>query len=91
MKNIKEYRYKINDKVLIQDFEDEIIILNIETGKYFQATHTGKNIISLLSTSEFTSKNLIKKLKEKYNSEDIEKDVKEFLTRLQDLKILEVS
>lgn len=91
MKNIKEYKYKINDKVLIQDFDDEIIILNIETGKYFQAAHIGKKIISLIMTNEYTSENLIKKLREKYNSDDVEEDLKNFLKKLQDLRILEVS
>jgi len=80
---------KIKEKVLIQDFENESIILNIETGKYFEINNISKKIISLIQQKDHTYKTLVAELKKEYDSKETEKDLSIFITQLLDLKILE--
>ena len=89
MKNTEKAKLKIIDKVLIQDFDNESIILNIDTGKYFGINNIGKRIISLIEQREQSIQTLITELKKQYHSEELEKDVKSFIKNLLDLKILE--
>lgn len=89
METAEDHILKIKEKVLIQDFENESIILNIETGKYFEINDIGKKIISLIKKKEHSMKTLITELKKQYESEELEKDVKNFIKSLLDLKILE--
>ncbi len=91
MKNCKTPRLKIKDKVLIQNFDNESIILNIETGKYFEINNVGKRILSLIKQKEHSKKTLVTELKKHFDSKELDNDVNEFLNRLQDLQILEVS
>ena len=89
METAEDRILKINEKVLIQDFENESIILNIETGKYFEINDIGKKIISLIKKKECSIKTLITESKKQYESEELEKDIKNFIKSLLDLKILE--
>ena len=91
MKFTEHTNFTIKDKVLIQDFENESIILNIETGKYFEINELGKIIISLIKANECSINKIVHELKSQYNHEDIDKDVRDFIKRLLDLKILEAS
>ena len=89
MEDSEKSKLMLKDKILIQDFENESIILNIETGKYFEINDIGKKIISLIKLNEFSTNALVEELKNQYDDEDIEKDVKDFIKRLLDFKILE--
>ena len=89
MKNIEDCILSIKEKVLIQDFENESIILNIETGKYFEINNIGKKIISLIQKKNHSFKTLAGELKKQYDSREIEKDLKNFVKKLLDLNILE--
>ena len=89
MKYTQDQILKIKEKVLIQDFEDESIILNIETGKYFEINNISKKIISLIQQKDYTYKALVAELKKQYDSNEMEKDLCIFITKLFDLKILE--
>lgn len=89
MKNTEKTKLKIKDKVLIQDFNNQSIILNIDTGKYFEINNIGQRIIFLLKHKEHSIMTLVTELKKQYNSKELEKDVKSFIKSLLDLKILE--
>ncbi len=89
MENAEDHILKIKEKVLIQEFKNESIILNIETGKYFEINNTGKIIISLIKKNQYTEEALIKEFKKKYDSDETVKDIKNFIERLLHLKILE--
>ena len=91
MKNCKTSKLKIKDNVLVQNFDNESIILNIETGKYFEINNVGKRILSLIKQKEYSKRTLVTELKKHYDSKELDDDVNEFLNRLQDLQILEVS
>ena len=63
MKNCKTSKLKIKDKVLVQNFDNESIILNIETGKYFEINNVGKRILSLIKQEEYSIKNFSDRVK----------------------------
>ena len=89
MENTEVHILKIKEKVLVQDFGDESVILNIETGKYFEINNTGKIIISLIKKNQYTEKDLISELHKKHDSDETKKDTKDFIKRLLHFKILE--
>ena len=70
MDNKEDHILKIKEKVLIQDFENESIILNIETGKYFEINNIGKKIISLIQQKDHSLKTLVAELKKQYDSKE---------------------
>ncbi len=89
MDNTEDHILKIKEKVLIQDFDNESIILNIETGKYFEINNIGKKIISLIQQKDHSLKTLVAEVKKQYDSKETEKDLSIFISKLLDLKILE--
>lgn len=80
----------LKEGVLLQNLTNETIILDVETGKYFEVNEVGKKIILLIQETKYTPELLISHIKNEVVSDNIEKDVKNFLQQLLDLKILEV-
>ena len=66
---------KINNEIeenpfLQKDFDNESIILNIDTGKYFGINNIGKRIISLIEQREQSIQTLITELKKQYHNKE---------------------
>ena len=80
----------LKEGVLLQNLSNETIILDVKTGKYFEVNEVGRKIISLIQETKYTPESLISHIKNEVVSDNIEKDVKNFLQQLHDLKILEV-
>lgn len=83
-------RFEINDSVSHTEVHGEIVLANIETGKYFSIGGSGKHIWELLLKGEKVEI-IIDTLVERFQSEksDVSKDVYEFLKSLENLKFIQ--
>lgn len=82
-------KVKINELVSYTEVHGELILANIETGKYFSIGGIGKQIWELLVKSEDVE-NIIDTLVQKLDAEKhaVSKDVHEFLKNLETLKFI---
>ena len=81
--------FKIIDGIVISELNDESVILNLKTGKYFQANELGSFIISHLN--EYTTlSDLQDKIIQSFNvtANDCQKDLYSFIEELQDKDLL---
>tara|TARA_B100001248_G_C27394840_1_gene464814 strand:- start:1176 stop:1442 length:267 start_codon:yes stop_codon:yes gene_type:complete len=67
---------------------DEIIILNQETGKYHELNSTGKIIFSKIIEIQLSKKELIEKINEEYKDNINISEVDEFINDLFQRKII---
>ena len=83
-------RFEINDHVTYTEVHGEIVLANIETGKYFSIGGSGRHIWDLLLKGEEVE-NIIDTLIERFQSEKtvVSKDVYEFLNNLEDFKFIQ--
>ena len=73
-------------------FEDELVILNMDSGKYIQLNSSAKNIWKLLD--KFKDVNKIKaELKDMFivTDEELEHDVDDFIISAKEAELIEVS
>ena len=90
---IREESYvKRNNEVFASEIDDEVVMMNIDTGKYYGMDAIGSRIWELIA-DEIQVKELIGKLMEEYDVEEEQcrKDVLEFLNQLNANKLLQVS
>jgi len=90
---IREESYvKRNNEVFASEIDDEVVMMNIDTGKYYGMDAIGSRIWELIE-DEIQVKDLIDKLMEEYDVEEEQcrKDVLEFLNQLNANKLLQVS
>ena len=80
-----------NEEVFASEIDNEVVMMNIQTGKYYGLDEIGSRIWELMK-QKIKVKDLIKKLLEEYDvsEQECEKDVLELLMELQsnDLVIL---
>ena len=81
---------KLSTNCIFQTLDNQKIILNIDSGKYFECNEIGKVIFDILESKENTYAQLLASLKEKYQNEDIESDLEQFINDLVESKILEL-
>lgn len=73
-------------------FENELVILNMDSGKYIQLNSSAKNIWKLLE--KFKDVNKIKaELKDMFivTDEELEHDIENFITSAKEAELIEVS
>lgn len=83
-------RFEINDFVSHTEVHGEIVLANIETGKYFSIGGSGKHIWDLLLKGEeveFIIDTLVARFQLEKSA--VSKDVYEFLNNLEDLKFIQ--
>tara|TARA_B100000674_G_C37784180_1_gene888614 strand:- start:399 stop:656 length:258 start_codon:yes stop_codon:yes gene_type:complete len=76
-----------NKNTIIEKVNNKNILLNLDNGGFFELNDIGMEIWENISEN-ITIEDLIKKLKEKYNNEGVEKDCLEFLEKLQKRKLI---
>ena len=81
---------KLSRNCIFQTLDNQKIILNIDSGKYFECNEIGKVIFDILEGKEKTYAQLLASLKEKYQNEEIETDLQQFIKDLVNSKILEL-
>ena len=90
---IREESYvKRNNEVFASEIDNEVVMMNIDTGKYYGMDAIGSRIWELIA-DEILVTELIGKLMEEYDVEEEQcrKDVLEFLNQLNANKLLQVS
>ena len=73
-------------------FDNELVILNMDSGKYIQLNSSAKNIWKLLE--KFKDVNKIKaELKDMFivTDEELEHDIENFITSAKEAELIEVS
>jgi len=77
-------KIKLSSKCFIEQFEDESIILNIETNKYHSINDCGAKIIDVLGSESMSFDELKTKIDKFYsglNSQEIDTFIKNMLDR----------
>ncbi len=84
-------KIKIEDKLIVENFDKGMIILNMNTGKYLEANEAGSKIFILLKEYGDTEK-VFQILNEEYETEetDLRKDIETFVQDLKKLNILKI-
>lgn len=85
----KNILIKKNKDVICTNLDDEKIILNLKSNKYFTLNSTGSVVYELIPTQGITFEKLDEKLKEKFielNKKDFE-EIHNYIELLSDSKI----
>ena len=83
---------KRNKEVFASEIDDEVVMMNVDTGKYYGMDTVGSRIWELIA-EEIQVREVINKLMEEYDVEEeqCEKDVLEFLNELYENKLVQVT
>jgi hypothetical protein len=83
---------KRNKEVFASEIDDEVVMMHVDTGKYYGMDTVGSRIWELIA-EEIQVREVINKLMEEYDVEEeqCEKDVLEFLNELYDNKLVSVT
>ena len=79
-------KIKISNKCFIEQFDDESIVLNIETNKYHSINNTGAKIVNELRDKIMPLDIFKKKIKELYTDLTTE-EIDQFIENMLDRKI----
>ena len=83
---------KRNKEIFASEIDDEVVMMNVDTGKYYGMDTVGSRIWELIA-EEIQVREVINKLMEEYDvgEEQCEKDVLEFLNELYENKLVQVT
>ena len=82
-----EKKIKITENCIAETLNDELIILNINSGKYHELNSIGKTIWQIVKNNHPSLEELIKELKKEFKSPDIESDCKNFIQIMVEKKL----
>ena len=82
-------KFKLNESCILSEFEDGLLVLNVETGKYLELNFIAAEIIHYLKEN-LAIDEIIQKLHENYeqSEKEISKQVNSFLDSAQKQKII---
>ena len=82
-------KFKLNESCILSDFEDGLLVLNVETGKYLELNCVAAEIIKYLKDN-LAIDEIVKKLHEKYeqSENEISRQVHSFVESAQKQKII---
>ena len=89
--DIFNMKVTFKENVIFRDLDDEMIIMDMNSGKYFGLNETGARIWSLLNENQ-KIKDIIEKLSDEYDitKEQCEKEVKKFISTLLEKGLIDV-
>ncbi len=81
---IAQRSFQVNESVVSADLDNEMVLLNVETGLYFGLDELGSTIWSMLAAGEPTDA-ILDRLMDTYDVEPIRlrRDVEDFLSLLE--------
>lgn len=84
MTYVSERSFRINETVVAADLDNEMVLLNIETGLYFGLDELGSMIWSLLAEG-MAETAIVQRILDEYDAEPerVRRDVEAFLVQLQ--------
>ena len=82
-------KFKFNESCIFSSFEDGLLVLNVETGKYLELNHLAAEIIQYLKEN-LDIDEIVQKLHESYEQDEseISKQVHLFINSAQKQKII---
>ena len=83
---------KRNKEVFASEIDEEVVMMNVDTGRYYGMDTVGSRIWELIA-EEIQVKDVIEKLMEEYDvsEEQCKSDVIEFLSELYENKLVQVT
>ena len=85
-------KIEIENKLIIENFDDGMIILNMSSGKYIEFNVLGQKIFSLLEKYGDTEKIFIYLINEfDVDEKVLRKDIESFIKKLEKLNILKIN
>ena len=84
---MRNKKLSISVDCVSEKLDDELVILNINTGKYYQITNTGIFIWESILAEQLTLDQLIAKAENQFHGESIRKDIDTFVTTLLEKEI----
>ena len=83
---------KRNNEVFASEIDEEVVMMNVDTGRYYGMDTVGSRIWELIA-EEIQVKDVIEKLMEEYDvsEEQCKSDVIEFLSELYENKLVQVT
>ena len=85
---MKEKKFHISENCVSEKLDDELFILDLETGLYHSLNETGSLIWEEIKDKNPSYDNLIKSISQKYIGEKIFKDFDLFLEKLKEKKLI---
>ena len=82
-------KFELNKSCILSDFEDGLLVLNVETGKYLELNCIAAEIIQCLKKN-LTINEIVQKLHESYeqSESEISNQVHSFIDSAQNQKII---
>ena len=85
-------KIEIENKLIVENFDDGMIILNMGSGKYIEFNVLGQKIFSLLEKYGDTEKIFIDLINEfDVDEKVLRKDIESFIKKLKKLNILKIN
>tara|TARA_Y100001935_G_C16820737_1_gene274651 strand:- start:190 stop:468 length:279 start_codon:yes stop_codon:yes gene_type:complete len=82
-------KLKLSSDCVFQDLDNQKIILNIDTGKYYECNEVGRVVFNYLNKKNVTYREIVNYVKDHYKRNDIEEELNSFICDLVNAKILE--
>ena len=88
MVRMEDKKLHISENCVSEKLDDELIILDLESGLYHSLNEIGSNIWEEIKDGNPTYNNLIKSISQKYIGKNISKDSEIFLEKLKEKKLI---
>lgn len=84
------YKLKFSDDCLKTEVDNNLIILNTSSGKFLEVNATGKAIIKIIETNNYSANMVVESLKLDFEEENnlIEKDTLQFIKKAIEIGII---
>ena len=85
-------KIEIKNKLIVENFDDGMIMLNMSSGKYIEFNSLGQKIFSLLEKYGDTEKIFIDLINEfDVDEKVLRKDIESFIKKLEKLNVLRIN
>ena len=88
MVTMEDKKLHISENCVSEKLDDELIILDLESGLYHSLNEIGSNIWEEIKDGNPTYNDLIKSISQKYIGKNISKDSEIFLEKLKEKKLI---
>ena len=84
------YKLKFSDDCLKTEVDNNLIILNTSSGKFLEVNATGKVIIKIIETNNYSANMVVERLKLDFEEENnlIKKDTLQFIKKAIEIGII---
>lgn len=82
-------KYQLLEHISLTEVDDEVVLLDLDTGAYFGLNHVGAKLLSVLH-SDGTVSNAIEQISERYkiDIQQVERDINELIEQLLEQNLI---